>query len=1308
MEETFPVLNRSSGTTTNITCFLDDTVETIQYRIGDATGIHPDRLRILVKIEIDGDYYAKDSRKWENVYLRMSPEGKIITSKSLNTYASIREPPYFFSDTEYDKTGWMMLNPRSETSFTELRIFGVPEERSWIFPLKNEAPEFLPPPTKAVLEIKGLFKTLHPQKVVGFEVIPHTEMTPQLELIYYPRLRTGSPVNVPAEVVRSVNRQTELLRTLFDISIPSPDSSAIVQARWKLPLVDTDFGNAIRNRFEQIFYGTTLSRDIPVVSFFGGRQEQSRHKFHTENSNDKTPYLDLKIWNHWWTQSKPSKSRPCLVFLRGTSRNVYDRIVITSIDITLSSFRSSENRDSLTDMRNAIREFLLSLDGISAYLNSADYEDDRWMLEDASAILHFSRELKEADFRRYDCLRSIYDLSDPEKLTFKLLRSDQADTGLTDEEIRVIQLLKENEYTTPDDIHEQLPYKSVQECTVLLQSVRQKLDDNSDLLDRQYVNIPTFRMTAKQVALTHGRDIPRITKYISILRDVLLRPDNSDLDGVCPKRVEGVEAEVAVVPSASVAQAPSASSDEDSYLDDLLGEVSEIAVERAPETAPAPTTTEKKARKIKAKGVTSLASYLIDQLHDFDPQTFDPDDPQILRKCDKPRQPVILKKAELERFQDDLEAFNPSADGLEVKDPDGLVVCPEFWCTIDRIPLRKEQLVEGKCPVCEGKVRSSDKTVEKTQSVTEYPVLQRDPAFVYPGYVKYKSKKNDRQIPCCFSTPQKTRVSLKTPDVSPAPSSEMFYILGEFKTGLEELRIGYIPSNVAKLFGISTKYDEFVDATNRLQTGKGGFFRGGVGHASSSLPRVLDISAEVKRPLQNPDIVLRCSFFRNWKGADVEHELEGYPPEISRKIASIDKAFQEKQLGRFEELEYSCLAMNCMCYTIYTDNDSIRSGCFMSFGSVRNVKRAIFVLVDGSGSPDYIVHVSKTSAVPIVRGNLYNPLFPPNVVKVLEELRLKSCIRDVPTIEKALAFILKSRLKNSVPDMKVIIDPYFRAQALFLPNQVLIPFRPTSQIPVFLENRISYSEIPESEYPPKPIMMEYLQIAKDLHRGYEYAHDVGNTRGNVTELMTRSGLRIPVQTADTTENQEEILETVHEGTEQVLTFGAPDKDTKTLSRSITYEAEIFEFLLFQLSQDLVGDDYPTLKTVLSQVHPNVDELKEPLQQWMDTTIRFSDAESPPEFYSKMRQSCTKKSSAESCTGLCVWDGASCRVQVKKVRSTLQRDALEKRLLSTLASNDKIRTIIFENRMSPFFSSILYLELPDEVILSDGDVQAILK
>ena len=41
---------------------------------------------------------------------------------------------------------------------------------------------------------------------------------------------------------------------------------------------------------------------------------------------------------------------------------------------------------------------------------------------------------------------------------------------------------------------------------------------------------------------------------------------------------------------------------------------------------------------------------------------------------------------------------------IELEDPNGLMICPEYWCMYDKIPLEKSQLVEIKgslcCPKC--------------------------------------------------------------------------------------------------------------------------------------------------------------------------------------------------------------------------------------------------------------------------------------------------------------------------------------------------------------------------------------------------------------------------------------------------------------------------------------------------------------------------------------------------------------------------------------------------------------------------------
>ena len=108
---TVPVVNRLSGASSSITLYDDSAVDTVQMQVGQAAGVHPDRLRIYVQGQFDRDYYAKDPRKWEALFLRMSPEGKVITAKSIAAYTQSRDvgaPPVG----NYDKSAWMSMNPR--------------------------------------------------------------------------------------------------------------------------------------------------------------------------------------------------------------------------------------------------------------------------------------------------------------------------------------------------------------------------------------------------------------------------------------------------------------------------------------------------------------------------------------------------------------------------------------------------------------------------------------------------------------------------------------------------------------------------------------------------------------------------------------------------------------------------------------------------------------------------------------------------------------------------------------------------------------------------------------------------------------------------------------------------------------------------------------------------------------------------------------------------------------------------------------------------------------------------------------------
>jgi hypothetical protein len=69
--------------------------------------------------------------------------------------------------------------------------------------------------------------------------------------------------------------------------------------------------------------------------------------------------------------------------------------------------------------------------------------------------------------------------------------------------------------------------------------------------------------------------------------------------------------------------------------------------------------------------------------------------------------------------------------------------------------------------------------------------------------------------------------------------------------------------------------------------------------------------------------------------------------------------------------------------------------------------------------------------------------------------------------------------------------------------------------------------------------------------------------------------------------------------------------------------------------------------------------------------------------------------------MCGWDG-QCKV---KIRDTLKKDKLFTKLLTNLLENSKTRYMVLDGRTTPFFSTILYLELPHEKIVTDLEIKA---
>jgi hypothetical protein len=94
-----------------------------------------------------------------------------------------------------------------------------------------------------------------------------------------------------------------------------------------------------------------------------------------------------------------------------------------------------------------------------------------------------------------------------------------------------------------------------------------------------------------------------------------------------------------------------------------------------------------------------------------------------------------------------------------------------------------------------------------------------------------------------------------------------------------------------------------------------------------------------------------------------------------------------------------------------------------------------------------------------------------------------------------------------------------------------------------------------------------------------------------------------------------------------------------------------------------------------------------------------------DFVNKVRKPCGQfKDNPDQCkaSNLCGWvkvktesgEKKTCKI---RVRGTADTDEILRRLARDLTRNDKLRGLVLDDRLSPFFSTILYLEMPHELI-----------
>jgi hypothetical protein len=996
-----------------------------------------------------------------------------------------------------------------------------------------------------------------------------------------------------------------------------------------------------------MFYGMTVSKETPYIGYFTAKTEAVRHKFFVTDAKTKTPLLDIPMWRGWVNHTQPQRRKPTLLLYRGTARNSFDRIAVTDKDITVSIFRSKDSKQTLEELKLGLQEWMKSLDALMPFIEQTDIDLNRWELADLSLVATYSKDIREFDMHRFPCLQNLFGFQND---TFRLLRSEHSSDNISPKELQVAQLFTQDDaILTAEFLAQELDIPQ-EEADVLFARYQERAQDFD--IEKSLRAYPTIKFSKNEAIIKFVTNIDRTLKYVDILRHVL-SSDADDVDSVCPRRMERVVPKVAI-PQQEISIEGEYNPDDE--LNALLGLGEEETIEE-PSIAPPPP---RASRKVTVgKATTRTYNYFNDRLQEFDPNTFD--NSIYPSKCEKKKQVVVLTPEDRARVG---EKYNyesaPDSEKLPLEDPDGLAICPPYWCMRDEIPLQEDQLVTGDdgelhCPVCDGKVRNTDNL-----DTLEYTVIVRDKAK-YPDYMKYVSTINQRNIPCCYQKPRAKSVVLEQ-------KQDETYILQEDSAALPSLRLAYIPDDLAKKLQVSTNYED-TTKQRRLLSAKKDVFRVGLGRPSKTLPLLLNDSTPILRPNEARENLMQCSFYRTWNRGD------------------IDDAYMQGKFSILEEVEYVTTFLKSEVILVNTRSGEVQCG-FWSDRLGAN-SRTIVLLDD-----DILALVERKKDKKLYKtfynADLRKPPFASKTLPHLRALHTQACSTDLPSLADAI----KEVQRKGKTSYEVILDPFERIQAVFLPKEGVLPIQPTSQkadagVPV----RNGYANILTAELPTLATAKAFL--ADTSHNQFKVSRELQNINGMMTELLLTSGFRVPVQpeAATTQEPAEEVLETLRRNPESDLVEGEPNKEDIALAQKTSYAEEIYQFLLYSLSKDIQTDDWEDLRRMIES---RGGKLYKALEKWLGDSAYGDATQSPVEFVNKVRKPCGQYTNKDSCnsSSLCGWHRNTCKIRVKPI---VEKEDILKRMTTTLRDNDKQRSLVLDDALSPFFSTILYLEMPHELI-----------
>ena len=1242
------------GSSTILSFFPDDTIETVRQHVALAKNTHPDRLFIQIQVELPKDYYSTNPKRWMDLFFRMSYGKNIIKKEILEAYVSYIRLGTGVSPRDVTLEDWKsvdeflipLFDPPSD--FKEWRILGVAEDKSVILPIPvkevNLPEAFRPVPSRQVL-----FDSVHREECVSIMAEELDTDSDMIRQVYFPFFQSSTPPNI--ENLRiPLNTAHTQLKSLLKLKAPKPTHTAILRAKWYIPLISTHF-TAPRTRFEQIFYGLTVSPETPTISFFTSKSETTRHKFYVEDPKRKEPLIDLPMWKAWTSNTQPQRRLPTLLLYRGKSRISFDRIAITSKDITISTWRSKDSKETLEELQETTLNWLKSLDAVMPFLVETDLDLSRWVLNDMTAIVSYGKEISEFDMRRFGCLQNVFGFQDN---TFRLVRADHP-SNIPLEVLRAYAVLQKG-----DRLETELGV-SPEEASVLTEKVKALEEDENFNLEKATSGYPTITFSSKDVMIKFVTNLDRVLDYASLLRYVLTS-DKAEVNEVCPRRLEAVEATVGIA-SQNVEI-------EDEFDMSAFAEDIEDAAAQPEETSNVAPPMASKIMKVMKGGPQGTLGYFNNRILKIDPNLIDD---EYTKKCEKLTQVVILTPADQARIPPEYN-YSTAPENEKMQVDKGIAICPQYWCMKDEIPLAEDQLVLGEdgkhCPVCDGKVRITEK-----EDAREFTVIKRKGDYKYPDYKEPSEKSTSKKkVPCCYRKP-----AGKSAVLSSETPTDDYYVLASGK--IPALRIAYIPETLTRRISVKTNYLKTCPK-NRIEASASDMFRVGMGLPRETLPTLLDDKRSIPSPTNAKDQIIQCSFFRTWK------ELgEGDTP-IDRIVDGIDRAYKQKILTVMDEIEYVSLILDCRVMRIDTQTNTMSCGFWTDKTSPRS--RTI-VLLD----TDILAKVTRR------KGNVGSKFvytvdikqFEDETKKTLQGLYASACSSSVPTFKDAENELL---LKN-ISEYEVILDPFKRVQAIFVPQEVLLPIQPVSlEVPIGVRQRLSYADIQDAELPSSKTLAQFLDGTK--HSGFKKVKALYGATGYYSEFMLESGFRALFRPEESEEEDDvlEVLQTIRDPyTEEILVHAEPNRADLKLATEISYSSEVFEFLMFSLSNDLQTDEYESLRESIK--NPGPDLMKQ-LKVWLDTQAYWDSVNEPVQFVNKVRTPCgqMEKDNCKKST-LCGWHQNTCKIKVKPIVDEKQ---ILVRLVKTLKENTKQRALVLDGRLSPFFSTILYLEMPHELITTN--------